>query len=125
MQRGGSAPRRPNRLWVADLTYVKTHSGWVYVAFIIDVVPRSIVGWQASRSLRTDLALDTLEMALWARRAGRVPGLSTTAIGACSIWLSARPRERPKRASRRRSNRAATRTTMPSPSRSTVSTRPS
>ncbi len=58
----------PNRLWVADLTYVKTHSGWVYVAFIIDVYSRMIVGWQASRSLRSDLALDALEMAVWNRR---------------------------------------------------------
>ena len=65
----------PNRLWVADLTYVKTHSGWVYVAFIVDVFSRFVVGWQASRSLRTDLALDALEMALWTRRASRVPGL--------------------------------------------------
>jgi putative transposase len=60
----------PNRLWVADLTYVKTHAGWVYVAFIIDVFSRFIVGWQASRSLRTDLALDALEMAIWARQPG-------------------------------------------------------
>lgn len=59
----------PNCLWVADLTYVKTHSGWVYVAFLIDVFSRFVVGWQASRSLRTDLALDALEMALWRRRA--------------------------------------------------------
>jgi len=58
----------PNRLWVADLTYVKTHSGWVYVAFIIDVYSRMIVGWQASRSLRSDLAIDALEMAIWQRR---------------------------------------------------------
>jgi putative transposase len=58
----------PNRLWVADLTYVKTHSGWVYVAFIVDVFSRYVVGWQVSRSLRTDLALDALEMALWKRR---------------------------------------------------------
>jgi putative transposase len=65
----------PNRLWVADLTYVKTHRGWVYVAFIIDVFSRFIVGWQASRSLRTDLALDALEMALWRRRARRLDGL--------------------------------------------------
>lgn len=65
----------PHRLWVADLTYVKTHSGWVYVAFIVDVFSRFVVGWQASRSLRTDLALDALEMALWARRAGRSHGL--------------------------------------------------
>lgn len=54
----------PNRLWVADLTYVKTHTGWVYVAFIIDVYSRFVVGWQASRSLRADLAIDALEMAV-------------------------------------------------------------
>jgi putative transposase len=54
----------PNRLWVADLTYVKTHSGWVYVAFIVDVFSRTVVGWQASRSLRSDLAIDALEMAV-------------------------------------------------------------
>ena len=65
----------PNRLWVADLTYVKTHSGWVYVAFVIDVCSRFVVGWQASRSLRTDLALDALEMALWRRRGHRLDGL--------------------------------------------------
>jgi putative transposase len=58
----------PNRLWVADLTYVKTHSGWVFVAFIVDVFSRRVVGWQTSRSLRADLALDALEMAIWARR---------------------------------------------------------
>jgi putative transposase len=58
----------PNRLWVADITYVKTHSGWVYVAFVIDVYSRMVVGWQASRSLRSDLALDALEMATWNRR---------------------------------------------------------
>jgi putative transposase len=58
----------PNRLWVADLTYVRTWSGFVYVAFIIDVYSRYIVGWQASRSLRSDLALDALEQALWSRQ---------------------------------------------------------
>jgi putative transposase len=61
----------PNRLWVADLTYVRTWSGFVYVAFITDVYSRMIVGWQASTSLRTDLALDALEQAIWTRqRAG-------------------------------------------------------
>jgi len=58
----------PNRLWVADLTYVATWSGFVYVAFIIDVFSRFIVGWRASTSLRTDLVLDALEMAIWVRR---------------------------------------------------------
>jgi putative transposase len=65
----------PNRLWVADLTYVKTHGGWVYVAFVVDVCSRFVVGWQASRSLRADLALDALEMALWSRRTQELTGL--------------------------------------------------
>jgi putative transposase len=65
---------RPNRLWVADLTYVATWSGFVYVALVIDAFSRFLVGWQASRSLRTDLALDALEMAIWARR-GDLQGL--------------------------------------------------
>jgi putative transposase len=51
-------------LWVADLTYVRTWSGFVYVAFITAVYSRMIVGWQASTSLRTDLALDALEQAI-------------------------------------------------------------
>ena len=71
VERQFTAPA-PNRLWVADLTYVRTWSGFVYVAFVIDVYARSIVGWQASTSLRTDLALDALEQAMWARtRAGQ------------------------------------------------------
>lgn len=61
----------PNRLWVADLTYVRTWSGFVYVSFVTDVFSRRIVGWQASRSLKTDLALHALEQAIWERnRAG-------------------------------------------------------
>ena len=58
---------RPNQLWVADITYVATWAGFVYVAFVIDVFSRRIVGWRVSRSLRTDLALDALEQALHAR----------------------------------------------------------
>ena len=58
---------RPNALWVADLTYVATWKGFVYVAFVIDVFARMIVGWRVSTSLRTDLALDALEQALYAR----------------------------------------------------------
>jgi transposase InsO family protein len=57
----------PNQLWVADLTYVATWAGFVYVAFVIDVFSRMIVGWRVSRSLASDLALDALEQALWAR----------------------------------------------------------
>jgi putative transposase len=72
VDRNFTAPA-PNRLWVADLTYVKTHSGWVYAAFIIDVFSRMVVGWQISQSLRSDLAIEALEMAVWNRtRAGQV-----------------------------------------------------
>lgn len=59
---------RPNQLWVADLTFVATWVGFVYVAFITDVFARCIVGWRVSRSLHTDIVLDALEQALWARR---------------------------------------------------------
>jgi len=58
---------RPNQLWVADLTYVATWRGFVYVAFVVDVFSRRIVGWRASNSLRSDLALDALEQALYDR----------------------------------------------------------
>ena len=64
---------RPNQLWVADLTYVATWAGFVYVAFVIDVFARMIVGWRVSRSLRSDLALDALDQALYAR--GNTAGL--------------------------------------------------
>ncbi len=58
---------RPNQLWVADITFVATWAGFVYVAFIIDVFARRIVGWRVSRSLHTELVLDALEQALWSR----------------------------------------------------------
>ncbi len=62
----------PNRVWVADITYCRTFAGWVYAAFVLDVYSRRVVGWQLSTSLRTDLALDALEMGLWTRdRAGQ------------------------------------------------------
>jgi putative transposase len=59
---------RPNELWVADLTYVATWRGFAYVAFVIDVFARRIVGWRVSSSRRSDLALDALEQALYARQ---------------------------------------------------------
>jgi putative transposase len=59
---------RPDQLWVADLTYVRTFQGWVYVAFVLDVFSRLIVGWQLAGHLRTDLPLDALEMAIWRRQ---------------------------------------------------------
>ncbi|RKS79927.1 putative transposase [Motilibacter peucedani] len=62
----------PDQLWVADITYCRTFAGWAYAAFVIDVHSRRVVGWQLSTSLRTDLALDALEMGIWARtRTGR------------------------------------------------------
>jgi transposase InsO family protein len=65
----------PNRLWVSDLTYVATWRGFVYVAFVIDAYARRIVGWRASSSLRTDLALDALEQAIYERQLEEVDRL--------------------------------------------------
>ena len=59
---------RPNQLWVSDFTYVSTWQGWLYVAFVIDVFSRRIVGWRVSNSMRTDFVLDALEQALYARQ---------------------------------------------------------
>jgi transposase InsO family protein len=59
---------RPNQLWVSDFTYVSTWQGWLYVAFVVDVFARRIVGWRVSSSMRTDFVLDALEQALYARQ---------------------------------------------------------
>lgn len=58
---------QPNQLWVADFTYVATWAGFIYVAFVVDVFARAIVGWRVSRSMKTELVLDALEQALWSR----------------------------------------------------------
>jgi len=65
------AAQRPNQLWVSDFTYVSTWQGFVYVAFVIDVFARHIVGWRVSRSMHTEFVLDALEQALWARQPER------------------------------------------------------
>jgi len=62
---------RPNQLWVSDFTYVSTWQGWLYVAFVVDVFARRIVGWRASSSMTTDFVLDALEQALHARQPER------------------------------------------------------
>ena len=62
---------RPNQLWVSDFTYVSTWQGWLYVAFVIDVYARRIVGWRVSTSMHTDFVLDALEQALYARQPER------------------------------------------------------
>ncbi len=61
---------RPNQVWVSDFTYVSTWQGWLYVAFVIDVFARRIVGWHVSSSMTTEFVLDALEQALYARRPG-------------------------------------------------------
>ena len=68
--------QRPNALWVADFTYVSTWQGFVYVAFVIDVFARYIVGWRVSISMQTDFVLDALEQALYARQPWRDGGLT-------------------------------------------------
>lgn len=65
----------PNRLWVADLTYVATWSGFCYVAFVLDAFSHRIVGWRVAASLHAELALDALEMAIWTRRGRPLDGL--------------------------------------------------
>jgi putative transposase len=62
------SPPAPDRLWVADFTYVPTWTGMVYVAFVIDAYSRRILGWRAARSMKTALVLDALEQALWTRQ---------------------------------------------------------
>ena len=63
--------QRPNQLWVSDFTYVSTWQGWLYVAFVVDVFARRIVGWRTSSSMPTDFVLDALEQALYARQPER------------------------------------------------------
>ena len=67
---------RHNQLWVSDFTYVSTWQGWLYVAFVIDVYARRIVGCRVSSSMQTDFMLDVLEQALFARQPERRGGLS-------------------------------------------------
>ncbi len=66
---------RQNQLWVSDFTYVSTWQGWVYVAFVVDVFSRRIVGWRQSSSMHTEFVLDALEQALYARRPSDEDGL--------------------------------------------------
>lgn len=69
-------PLRPNALWVADFTYVATWVGFVYVAFVLDAFSRRILGWKAATSMRTELVLDALEMAIWTREQAGVTDLT-------------------------------------------------
>ena len=62
------APPAPNRLWVADLTYVSTWSGFAYVAFVIDAYARRILGWRVASTMATSMVLDAIEQAIWTRQ---------------------------------------------------------
>jgi putative transposase len=73
---------RPNQRWVSDFTYVSTWQGFVYVAFVVDVFARYIVGWRASRTMHTEFVLDALEQVSAANRPGS-PGSARAGPGAC------------------------------------------
>ena len=88
---GSSGPEAPDRLWVADFTYVATWCGFVYVAFVIDAFARRIVGWRVARSAETGFVLDALEQALYHRRTFLL-GLGTIPTAAVSTSRSAIPR---------------------------------
>ena len=92
VQRAFGAPA-PNRLWLADLTYVATWSGFVYTAFVIDAFSRRIVGWRVATSLGADLALDALEMAIWTASSKDLEGLIHHSDRGCQ-YLSIRYTER-------------------------------
>lgn len=89
VQRTFSAPA-PNGLWVADITYVYTVAGWVYVAFVIDVFSRMIVGWHVSTSLKPDIALTALEQALQSRASKNLVHHSDRGVQYLSIKYSER-----------------------------------
>ena len=120
-------PVAPNLLWVADITYVSTWAGWVYVAFVIDAYARRILGWRVAVTMTTSMVLDALEQAIWTReREGRddFTDLVAHPIEARSTRRFATPNGSLKRASPPRWAVSARRTTMPSRRRSTAFTRP-
>ena len=86
-----SMPIRPNQLWVSDLTYASTWQGWLYVAFVVDVFARRIVGWRISPRMKPDIVLDALEQPLYVRQPHRTGGLMHLATVAASTSRSATP----------------------------------
>jgi len=90
---------RPNQLWVLDFTYVSTWQGWLYLAFVIDVFARRIVGWRVSSSMHTDFVLDALEQALYARQPERSDSpWCTTVTEARRTSLTVTPSRWPRQA---------------------------
>ena len=121
-------PPAPNRLWVADLTYVSTWSGFAYVAFVVDAYARRILGWRVASTMATSMVLDAIEQAIWTRQQQGVMDLKDvvhhtdrgsqyTLIRFTEAW--------PKRGSNPRWERLAAPMTMRSPRRSTACTKPS
>ena len=109
----------PDRLWVADITYVSTWSGWVYVAFVTDAYARRILGWRVATTMTTPLVLDALEQAIWTVN-GSVRAWNTwwhTAIGGRNTHPSGTPNASPRSGSRRRWAASETPTTTPWPRR--------
>lgn len=116
--------QRPNQLWVSDFTYVSTWQGWLYVAFVIDVFARRIVGWRVSSTMQTDFVLDALEQALYERRPPMPMHWSITATGARNTSPFATPSGWPKLTSSPQWEAVATATTTRWPRASTACTRP-
>ena len=92
VERNFGAPQ-PNRLWVADITYIPTWTGFLYLAVVLDVFSRRIVGWAMETHLRTELVLEALELALWQRRPEAVIHHSDQGSQYTSIQFGARCRE--------------------------------
>ena len=124
VNRGFRAPR-PDRLWVADLTYLRTWVGFAYLALVIDVFSRRIVGWAVAGHMRTDLPLEALELAVWTRRQSRLDGLIAHTDAGSQYLAFATPTRCPRPGRSPRSAASGTRTTTPSPSRRSGSSRPS
>jgi hypothetical protein len=116
---------RPDALWVADFTYCSTWSGIVYVAFIIDVYSRRLVGWKAARSMTASLVIDALNMAAWTRRHTTIDGLICHTDAGSQYTSIAYTERLDDVGAAPPSARSATATTMRWPNRSWGSSRPS
>jgi transposase InsO family protein len=116
--------QRPDQLWVCDLTYLRTWVGFAYLALVIDVFARRIVGWALAGHMRTELPLEALELAVWTRQQQRLTGWSITPTRAANIWLSATPTPCPKPVQSHPWEALVTRMTTHSPSPPSARSKP-